>query len=124
PATPYETALLFCQLVATLVAQKHPKETTVVRSVHARGTRIYVDYLQNVRGKTLAAAYSARASDYAGVSAPLTWDEVHRGVEREDFTIRTMPARLREVGDLWAGLRTSKGVDLEGLVDNARRRSQ
>ena len=116
PHTPYDTAVLFCQLIATLVAQKHPRETTVVRSVHARGTRIYVDYLQNVRGKTLACAYSARASDYAGVSTPLTWDEVHRGVEREDFTILTVPARLREVGDLWAGLRKSKGVDLEGIL--------
>ena len=116
PHTPYDTAVLFCQLIATLVAQKHPRETTVVRSVHARGTRIYVDYLQNVRGKTLACAYSARASDFAGVSTPLTWDEVHRGVNREDFTILTVPARLREVGDLWAGLRKSKGVDLERLL--------
>ena len=115
--TPYDTAVIFCQLIATLVAQKHPRETTVVRSVHARGTRIYVDYLQNVRGKTLACAYSARASDFAGVSTPLTWDEVHHGVDREDFTIRTVPARLREVGDLWAGLRKSKGVDLEGLLN-------
>ncbi len=121
PHTPYETAVLFCQLIATLVAQKHPKETTVVRSVHARGTRIYLDYLQNVRGKTLACAYSARASEFAGVSTPLTWHEVHRGVKREDFTIRTVPARLREVGDLWAGLRTSKGVDLEGLVGGGRK---
>ena len=115
PHTPYDTAVLFCQLIATLVAQKHPRETTVVRSVHARGTRIYVDYLQNVRGKTLACAYSARASEFAGVSTPLSWDEVHRGVNREDFTIRTVPARLREVGDLWEGLRKSKGVDLERL---------
>jgi bifunctional non-homologous end joining protein LigD len=116
PQTPYDTAVLFCQLIATLVAQKHPRDTTVVRSVHARGTRIYVDYLQNVRGKTLACAYSARASDFAGVSTPLTWDEVHRGVKREDFTILTVPARLREVGDLWGGLRKSKGVDLERVL--------
>jgi len=121
PHTPYETAVLFCQLIATLVAQKHPKETTIVRSVHARGTRIYLDYLQNVRGKTLACAYSARASEFAGVSTPLSWDEVHRGVRREDFTIRTVPARLREVGDLWAGLLTSKGVDLERLVGGGRK---
>jgi len=89
--------------------------------VHARGTRIYLDYLQNVRGKTLACAYSARASEFAGVSTPLSWDEVHRGVRREDFTIRTVPARLREVGDLWAGLLTSKGVDLERLVGGGRK---
>jgi bifunctional non-homologous end joining protein LigD len=117
PDTPYEVALLFAQLVATVVAQKHPREATVTRSVHSRGTKVYVDYLQNVRGKTLAAAYSARGSDYAGVSTPLTWDEVHEGIQREDFTLLTVPGRLREVGDLWAGLRKSKGVDLLRVLE-------
>ena len=95
PGTPYEAGLIFCQIVATVVAQKHPKVATVERSVRARGPRVYVDYLQNILGKTLATAYSARASDYAGVSTPLTWQEVDRGVRREEFTIKTMPARLR-----------------------------
>jgi bifunctional non-homologous end joining protein LigD len=116
PRTPYDSALLFCQLLATLVAQKHPKEATIVRSVHARGRKIYVDYLQNVRGKTLAAAYSARGSDFAGVSTPLSWKEVDKGVERESFTIDTVPARLKKVGDLWEGLRKAKGVDLREIV--------
>ena len=80
--------------------------------MRARGARVYIDYLQNIPGKTLATAYSARASDYAGVSTPLTWDEVDDGVRREDFTIDTMPARMQSVGDLWKALRTSKGVDL------------
>jgi bifunctional non-homologous end joining protein LigD len=116
PDTPYDTAVVFCQLLATLVAQKHPKLATVTRSVHARGRKVYVDYLQNVRGKTLATAYSARASDYAGVSAPLRWEEVHAGIAREDFNLESMPERIREVGDLWAGLRKSKGVDLRSIV--------
>ena len=100
-------------IVATVVSQKHPKEATVERMVKKRGKQVYVDYLQNIPGKTLATAYSARASDYAGVSAPLTWKEVHDGVEREAFTIRTMTERLKKVGDLWAGLRKSKGIDLK-----------
>ena len=79
PGTSYETALIFCQLLATLVAHKHPKEATVVRAVRARGRTVYVDYLQNVRGKTLAAAYSARGSEFAGVSTPLTWKRSPRG---------------------------------------------
>jgi bifunctional non-homologous end joining protein LigD len=112
PQTPYEAGLIFCQIVATVVAQKHPKIATVERSVQARGSRVYVDYLQNALGKTLATAYSARASGYAGVSTPLTWEEVEQGVRREDFTIKTVPERLRRAGDLWAVLRTSKGVDL------------
>jgi bifunctional non-homologous end joining protein LigD len=115
PHTPYEAGLLFCQIIATVVSQKHPKIATVERSVRARGPRVYVDYLQNILGKTLATAYSARASDYAGVSTPLTWREVDRGVRREDFTIKTMPARLKRVGDVWATLRTSKGVDLSSV---------
>ena len=110
--TPYEAGLIFCQIVATVVAHKHPKVATVERSVRARGPRVYVDYLQNIRGKTLATAYSARASDYAGVSTPLTWKEVDEGVRREDFTIKTVPARLKQIGDVWKALRTSKGVDL------------
>ena len=113
--TPYDAGLLFCQIIATVVSQKHPKIATVERSVRARGPRVYVDYLQNILGKTLATAYSARASDYAGVSAPLTWKEVDGGVSREEFTMKTMPARLKEVGDLWLKLRTSKGVDLSSV---------
>jgi bifunctional non-homologous end joining protein LigD len=112
PGTSYEAGLLFAQIIATVVAQKHPKEATVERTVSARGNRVYIDCLQNILGKTLASAYSARASEYAGVSTPLSWKEVDRGVRREDFTIQTVPARVAKVGDLWAGLAKSKGVDL------------
>jgi bifunctional non-homologous end joining protein LigD len=112
PGTSYDVGVLYAQIVATLVASKHPKVATVERAVRARGKTVYVDYLQNIRGKTLACAYSARGSDYAGVSAPLTWDEIDTGVDRRDFTLDTMPARLAAVGDLWAGLRKSKGAPL------------
>lgn len=115
--TPYDTAVVFCQLLATLVAQKHPRQATVTRSVHARGRTVYVDYLQNVRGKTLATAYSARASEYAGVSTPLRWEEIHAGVDREAFNLQTVPERIREVGDLYAGLRKSKGTNLRALLE-------
>jgi bifunctional non-homologous end joining protein LigD len=74
-----------------------------------------VDYLQNIQGKTLACAYSARGSDYAGVSTPLTWTEIHQGVEREDFSIETVPDRLDEIGDLWRGLLTSRGANLRAV---------
>lgn len=116
PGTPYEAGLLFCQLVATLVAEKHPREATIERSVRARGKRVYIDYLQNIEGKTLASAYSVRANAHAGVSAPLTWKEVDKGVDREAFTLRTMAARLKKVGDLWEGLRTATGVNLRDVT--------
>jgi bifunctional non-homologous end joining protein LigD len=116
PDTSYESGQLFCQIIATFVASHHPKVATVERTVRARprGT-VYVDFLQNILGKTLATAYSARASDFAGVSTPLTWDEVHAGVNPKDFTIKTAPARFREVGDLWARLRKSKPANLESV---------
>ena len=116
PRTPYEAGLLYCQIVATLVAHKHPKVATTERSVRARGKRVYIDCLQNILGKTLAGAYSARASQYAGVSTPVAWKEIEEGFDRRDFTIRTVPARLADVGDLWAALRKSKGVDLAAVT--------
>jgi bifunctional non-homologous end joining protein LigD len=117
PGTPYEAGMIFCQIVAALVEQKHPKVATTERSVRARGKRIYIDCLQNILGKTLATAYSARASDYAGVSTPVTWQEIDEGFDRKDFTIATAPARFEAVGDLWATLRKSKGVDLRKLAN-------
>jgi bifunctional non-homologous end joining protein LigD len=121
PETPYEAGLLFCQIVATVVANKHPKQATVERTVRARGARVYVDYLQNILGKTLASAYSVRASEYAGVSTPLTWNEVEQGVRREDFTLRSAPARFKQVGNLWSGLLEDKGVDLSRVSRLAER---
>lgn len=115
PGTPYEAGMIFCQIIATMVAQKHPTVATVERSVLARGRTVYVDYLQNIEGKTLACAYSARASEYAGASTPLTWKEIDEGVDRRDFTIRTLPARLEDVGDLWAGLRNARGANLRSV---------
>ena len=116
PHTSYESGMLFCQIVATLVATRHPKQATVERTVARRrkGT-VYVDFLQNIQGKTLATAYSARASAFAGVSTPLTWKEVDAGVDPREFTMRTAPARFRERGDLWASLRSSRPADLEAV---------
>jgi bifunctional non-homologous end joining protein LigD len=117
PHTSYESGMLFCQIVATMVASRHPKQATVERTVarRARGT-VYVDYLQNIEGKTLATAYSARASAFAGVSTPLTWTEIDGRVDPRAFTIRTALERFRQTGDLWEGLRTSPPADLETVL--------
>jgi bifunctional non-homologous end joining protein LigD len=113
----YETGVLFCQIVATIVATKHSKVATIERMVRRRkdGT-VYVDYLQNIPGKTLACAYSARASAFAGVSAPLSWDEIDEKIAPQDFTIKTIEARVREVGDPWEGIRTRKPADLDAVL--------
>jgi bifunctional non-homologous end joining protein LigD len=122
--TPYDAGLILCQIVATRVADRHAKVATVERSLATRGHRIYVDYLQNVRGKTLASAYSPRANAFAGVSTPLTWEEVDAGVSPQDFTVVNFAERLKSVGDLWAGLRKSKGVDLGVLTTKATKKSK
>lgn len=116
--TPYQAGMLFCQIIATMVATKHPKVATVERSVRKRKEKaIYVDYLQNIRGKTLASAYSARVSPFAGVSTPLTWQEVHDRPAPQDFTIDTIGARLEQVGDLWAKLRAHTGANLLAAIE-------
>ncbi len=121
PRTSYATGQLLCQIVATIVADAHPRVATIERMVKKRPRgSIYVDYLQNILGKSLASAYSARASDYAGVSTPLTWDEVNDDLDPRAFTIRTAPARFREVGDLWKGFRTAKPVDLRAVLRQGR----
>jgi bifunctional non-homologous end joining protein LigD len=110
--------MLFCQIVATIVATKHPKVATVERMVRKRREKtVYVDYLQNIPGKTLACAYSARASEFAGVSTPLKWSEVGDDISPKDFTIKTIEARVKKVGDLWAGLRTSPPADLAAAIE-------
>lgn len=118
--TTYESGELLCHLIASVVATKHPKIATIERMVKRRphGT-VYVDYLQNILGKTLACAYSVRASDYAGVSTPLKWSEVRKGLDPRDYTIRTAPGRFRKTGDYWAELRTARPVNLTAVLDRA-----
>ena len=116
PGTSYASGLLFAQIVATMVAERHPKQATIERALKARGRRIYVDYMQNALGKTLASAYSARASEFAGVSTPITWEEVDAGVSPRDFTIANFDLRIKSAGDPWRGLQTTKGPDLKLLL--------
>jgi bifunctional non-homologous end joining protein LigD len=112
PKTTYEAGRIWAQIVATMVATRHPKVATVERVVRKRGAKVYVDYLQNIEGKTLACAYSARASAFAGASTPVTWKEIDEGFDRRDFTIETLPDRLATVGDLWKPIRSGKPANL------------
>lgn len=113
PGTPHDAAQLYAQIIATVVAARHPALATVERAIPARRGRVYVDTLQNARGKTLASVYSARANAWAGVSTPVTWAEIARGaIDPRDFTIPTMAARLDAVGDLWAAFPRTAPADL------------
>jgi bifunctional non-homologous end joining protein LigD len=103
PKTALETATLLAQFIATRVAGRAPKIATVERMVkrRPRGT-VYVDYLQNILGKTVAGVYAVRARPGATVSTPLAWDELDSSLDPRAFTIRTVPERIAERGDLWA----------------------
>jgi bifunctional non-homologous end joining protein LigD len=117
PKTPYDTGRLFCEMIATLIAHRIPKLATVTRAVDQRGRRVYIDYLQNLHGKTLASVYSARASGFAGVSTPLTWEDLEHGARPQDLTLRTVLRRFGQTGDRWATFRRLPGVDLHRVLD-------
>ena len=97
------------------MVQKHPRDLTMEWETVKRTGMVFFDHNQNTRGKTLAAEYSLRPSAEAAVSAPVTWEELAR-VYPTDFDIDTEPERLREAGDLWADILSSK-QDLKALVE-------
>ena len=110
---PNDGARIVAELVATAVANRRPKIATIERWTKQRPSgAVYVDFLQNIRGKTVAGVYSARARPQPTVSTPLDWTEVDDGLTPEAFTIDTVPQRLRERGDLWArGMRRPNALD-------------
>ena len=80
-----------------------PKKVTTAWWKEERGRRVFIDYNQNARDRTIASAYSVRARPDATVSAPVTWDELPDG-ETEDFDLRTMQKRFAKLGDVQAGI--------------------
>jgi bifunctional non-homologous end joining protein LigD len=110
----YHATHSISETLARFLVQQHPKEATMEWAVDKRKGKVFVDYNQNVRGKTLASIYSARVLPWAAVSMPLRWDEVGK-VFPTDFTILTAPDRLQKVGDLWSGILAAKH-DLAGLL--------
>ena len=100
----------FAKSLAVLCEARHPKLLTTEYRVAARPRgRVLVDYNQNAWGQTLASIYSVRPTPAATVSTPVTWKEIERGVEIEDFRLRNVPARIRKVGDLWKPLLAARG---------------
>ena len=85
------------------IERRLPKKVTTAWWKEERGKRVFIDYNQNARDRTIASAYSVRARPDAAVSAPVTWDELP-DVETEDFTMSTMPERFGRVGDIQAGM--------------------
>src|SRR5215470_3667442 len=109
PTNDYDKAAEFARLLATEVARRAPKIATVERTISKRATtQVYVDWMQNARGKSLAAVFTARAKPKATVSMPLTWKQVSQGVKISDFTITNVPDLLKKKKDPWANFFESR----------------
>src|SRR5882724_5713545 len=103
PNNEYEKVAEFAKLLAGEVARRAPKIATVERSIAKRKTnQVYVDWMQNARGKSLAAAFTARAKPKATVSMPLTWKQIGEGVKITDFTITNAAELIKKKGNPWA----------------------
>jgi bifunctional non-homologous end joining protein LigD len=108
PTNDYDKVAEFARLFASEVAQRAPKIATVERTIAKRkSTQVYVDWMQNARGKSLAAIFTARAKPKAPVSMPLTWKQVEKGVKITDFTITNVPELLKK-SDPWADFFNSR----------------
>ena len=108
----YEHSKEFARLIVTHVHNEIPDYTTIERMTSARKGRMYLDFLQNRPQATIAAPYSVRPKPGATVSAPLHWEEVKKGLTTQLFTMKNMPARVKEMGDLFKPV-LGKGIDME-----------
>ena len=112
----YEQSRNFAYLIATMINHQLPDITSIKRPPSQRQGKVYLDYLQNRHGQTLVAPYSVRPLPQAPVSTPLLWKEVTKKLRPEQFTIKNIPARLKNAGDPWKLMQEKtmrgKGIDL------------
>jgi bifunctional non-homologous end joining protein LigD len=103
----YDELRDFVRSIAEAVVSLIPDKATIVRKVKDRQGKVYVDYLQNIQGKTVCSTYSVRPRPGAPVSTPITWNEL-RETRPGDFNIITVPPRLNRKGDMFAGVNTER----------------
>lgn len=116
----YEQSKEFARVIVKLVQQELPDFTTIIRKTADRQRKMYLDFLQNRPQATIAAAYSLRPKPGATVSTPLHWDEVKKGLQMKDFTIKNVPDRLKETGDLFKPV-LGKGINMESALKKLER---
>ncbi len=107
--------------IAKLAVRLCPEKATLERSVDKRDGKVYIDYLQNARGKTLASVYSVRPYKGATVSTPLTWEELKVTLAPDEFNIRTVPERVKRRGDLFQRV-LKDGQRIESILKMAGKR--
>jgi bifunctional non-homologous end joining protein LigD len=108
----HDQTVQFARLVNVLVHARLPRTTSIERDPEKRRGKVYLDFLQNGYGQTLVAPYCLRPRKGAPVSTPLAWAEVRESLDPTRFTMETVMARLRKVGDLWKGV-LGPGIDME-----------
>jgi bifunctional non-homologous end joining protein LigD len=111
----YDVAKEFALVIGKMVNTWIPEFTSLERSPSKRKKKVYLDYLQNRKGQTLAAPYSVRPKPGATVSTPLKWEEVKEGLHPSDFTIKNIHKRLDKTGDLFKGV-LGPGIDIEKCI--------
>lgn len=111
----YDQVRQFAEVVVRLIHQRIPDITSLERSPAKRKDKIYLDWLQNRFGQTLAAPYSVRPFPGATVSTPLEWNEVEKGLTPSRFTIETIGKRITDNGDLFTPV-MGEGVKLEDAI--------
>lgn len=118
----YEQGKNLAHLIVLEVNKRQPDITSVERMPEKRKHKIYLDFLQNREGQTLAAPYSVRPTPEASVSMPLHWSEVKPGLKPSDFTIKNALKRLKKEGDLWKPA-LGKGIDLKAVLQKIEQSS-
>ncbi len=104
----YEHIKDFLKSIALMVIKLDSKISTIEWRKKEREGKVYIDYRQNGRGKTLPVPYSLRPTDTATVSTPLSWDELYKEIKPTDFTINNIFQRLNGKGDLWSDIFDNK----------------
>jgi bifunctional non-homologous end joining protein LigD len=108
----------FAYLVCMMVNEELKDFTTLERNLSKRNSKhIYMDYLQNRRGQTIASVYSLRPKPGATVSTPLLWEEVKPGLSPKNFTIYNSLERVKKMGDIFKGV-LGKGINLKKCIEN------
>ncbi|CAG7616664.1 non-homologous end-joining DNA ligase [Paenibacillus allorhizosphaerae] len=120
PKYPFEDTRLVNRFVAEFIQQQLPGLVTLDRVVRRRGGKLYLDYMQLWRGRTMPAPYSVRARKEATVSTPLLWEEIERGIRPVDFTMQSVVARLQTLGDLFSPITTDKARNINSLDEIIR----
>ncbi len=101
PIYTYEQVRNFVKVFCRALEETFPSMATTERNIKKRQGKIYLDYLQNIKGKTIIAPYSTRPRKGAPVSCPVSWEELEQGANPSMFHLRNMPKRLEQKGDLF-----------------------